>query len=118
MQWDFWTLNPQSAHQVTYLMGDRGIPKTWRHLNGYGSHTYLWVNEAGEKRWVKYHFISNQGVEGLTGAEANRTPVRTPTTIAAICTRQSNATGSRAGRCRPRPWRTAMPGTTASTRST
>jgi len=73
MQWDFWTLNPESAHQVTYLMGDRDIPKTWRHLNGYGSHTYMWINEAGEKCWVKYHFISNQGVEGLTGAEANRT---------------------------------------------
>jgi catalase len=72
MQWDFWTLNPESAHQVTYLMGDRGIPKTWRHMNGYGSHTYMWINEAGEKFWVKYHFISNQGVEGLTGAEANR----------------------------------------------
>jgi catalase len=72
MQWDFWTLNPESAHQVTYLMGDRGIPKTWRHMNGYGSHTYMWINEAGVKSWVKYHFISDQGVEGLTGAEANR----------------------------------------------
>ena len=72
MQWDFWTLNPESAHQVTYLMGDRGIPKTWRHMNGYGSQTYMWVNEAGEKCWVKYHFHSNQGVEGLTGAEATR----------------------------------------------
>jgi len=72
MQWDFWTLNPESAHQVTYLMGDRGIPKTWRHMNGYGSHTYMWINEAGEKCWVKYHFHSDQGVEGMTGAEANR----------------------------------------------
>ena len=72
MQWDFWTLNPESAHQVTYLMGDRGIPKTWRHMNGYGSHTYMWINAAGEKCWVKYHFSSNQGVEGLSGAEANR----------------------------------------------
>ncbi|MBC7631190.1 catalase [Aeromicrobium sp.] len=71
MQWDFWTLNPESAHQVTYLMGDRGIPKTWRHMNGYGSHTYLWYNEAGEKHWIKYHFHSEQGVEGLTGAEAD-----------------------------------------------
>jgi catalase len=70
MQWDFWTLNPESAHQVTYLMGDRGIPKSWRHMNGYGSHTYLWINAAGEKHWVKYHFHSNQGVEGLTEAEA------------------------------------------------
>lgn len=46
MQWDFWTLSPESAHQVTYLMGDRGLPKTWRNMNGYGSHTYMWVNEA------------------------------------------------------------------------
>ena len=66
MQWDFWSLNPESAHQVTYLMGDRGIPKSYRHMNGYGSHTYLWVNAAGEKHWVKYHFHSNQGVEGLS----------------------------------------------------
>merc|ERR1711969_511368 len=53
MQWDFWTLNPESAHQVTYLMGDRGIPTSYRQMNGYGSHTYMWVNEAGEKSWVK-----------------------------------------------------------------
>ena len=72
MQWDFWSLNPESAHQVTYLMGDRGIPKTYRHMNGYGSHTYLWVNEAGEKHWVKYHFHSDQGVEGLTDDDATQ----------------------------------------------
>src|SRR6188768_129288 len=72
MQWDFWSLNPESAHQVTYLMGDRGIPKTFRHMNGYGSHTYLWINAAGEKHWVKYHFHSNQGVEGLTDQDATR----------------------------------------------
>ena len=72
MQWDFWSLNPESAHQVTYLMGDRGIPKTYRHMNGYGSHTYLWVTAAGEKHWVKHHFHSNQGVEGLSDDEATR----------------------------------------------
>jgi catalase len=72
MQWDFWTLNPESAHQVTYLMGDRGIPRTWRHMNGYGSHTYLLYNDAGEKTWVKFHFHSDQGVENLTQEEANR----------------------------------------------
>ena len=53
-------------------MGDRGIPKTYRHMNGYGSHTYLWVNAAGEKHWVKYHFHSDQGVEGLTDEDATR----------------------------------------------
>ena len=72
MQWDFWTLLPETAHQVTWLMGDRGIPRTWRHMNGYSSHTYMWVNAAGEKFWVKYHFITNQGIEFLTQEEADR----------------------------------------------
>ncbi len=72
MQWDFWSLNPESAHQVTYLMGDRGIPKTLRHMNGYGSHTYMWINAAGDKHWVKYHFHSEQGVESLSDADATR----------------------------------------------
>jgi catalase len=71
MQWDFWTLSPESAHQVTYLMGDRGIPRTWRQMNGYGSHTFMWVNARDEKSWVKYHFISEQGVEYLTQEEAD-----------------------------------------------
>ncbi|MAR90450.1 MAG: catalase [Pseudomonadota bacterium] len=71
MQWDFWTLSPESAHQVTWLMGDRGIPKTWRHMNGYSSHTYMWVNAQGEKFWVKYHFKTDQGNDFLTQAEAD-----------------------------------------------
>jgi catalase len=72
MQWDFWTLSPESAHQVTWLMGDRGIPKTYRHMNGYSSHTYMWVNAAGDKFWVKYHFKTDQGIECLTQEEADR----------------------------------------------
>jgi len=72
MQWDFWTLSPESAHQVTWLMGDRGIPKSWRHMNGYSSHTYMWVNAQGEKFWVKYHFKTDQGIECLTQEEADR----------------------------------------------
>ena len=72
MQWDFWTLSPESSHQVTYLMGDRGLPKTWRHMNGYSSHTYMWVNEAGEKFWVKYHFHTDQGMAFLSNEEAGR----------------------------------------------
>jgi len=70
MQWDFWTNTPESAHQVTYVMGDRGLPKTWRHMNGYGSHTYMWINEAGEKFWVKYRFGTDQGMQFLTNEEA------------------------------------------------
>ncbi|GAA2108634.1 catalase [Microlunatus panaciterrae] len=71
MQWDFWTLSPESAHQVTWLMGDRGIPKSWRHMDGFGSHTYQWINAAGERFWVKYHFKTNQGIECLSQAEAD-----------------------------------------------
>ena len=72
MQWDFWTLSPESAHQVTWLMGDRGIPLSWRHMNGYSSHTYMWVNELGERSWVKYHFKTDQRIECLAQAEADR----------------------------------------------
>ncbi len=72
MQWDFWSLSPESAHQVTILMGDRGIPKSWRHMNGYSSHTYMWVNANGERFWVKYHFKTDQGIEFLTQEDADR----------------------------------------------
>lgn len=72
MQWDFWTLSPESAHQVTWLMGDRGIPRTWRHMNGYSSHTFMWVNAGGERFWVKYHFKTEQGVETFTQDEADQ----------------------------------------------
>ncbi|GAA2518056.1 catalase [Pilimelia columellifera] len=71
MQWDFWTLRPESAHQVTWLMGDRGIPASYRHMDGFGSHTYLWVNAVGERFFVKYHFKTNQGIRFLTQAEAD-----------------------------------------------
>ena len=70
MQWDFWTLSPESAHQVTYLMGDRGLPRSWREMPGFGSHTYQWINAAGEQFWVKYHFTSNQGNVEMEGTEA------------------------------------------------
>lgn len=70
MQWDFWTLNPETAHQVTYLMGNRGLPRTWRHMNGYGSHTYMWVNATGERFWVKYHFHTHQGMDSFTNDDA------------------------------------------------
>ena len=72
MQWDFWTLSPESAHQVAWLMGDRGIPRTWRHMNGYSSHTYMWINAQGQRFWVKYHFKTDQGIDFLTQEEADR----------------------------------------------
>ncbi|GBR53731.1 catalase [Neokomagataea thailandica NBRC 106555] len=72
MQWDFWTLCPETAHQVTWLMGDRGIPATWRHMDGFSSHTYMWVNEEGERFWVKYHFKTDQGIKCLTQDQADQ----------------------------------------------
>ncbi|TDC47549.1 catalase [Jiangella ureilytica] len=72
MQWDFWTLSPESAHQVTWLMGDRGLPRSWRTMDGFGSHTYQWINAGGERFWVKYHFRTDQGHEFLTQADADR----------------------------------------------
>jgi catalase len=70
MQWDYWTLSPESAHQVTILMSDRGTPRTWRNMNGYSSHTYSWQNAAGNVVWVKYHWKTEQGIANFTDAEA------------------------------------------------
>ena len=69
-QWDFWTLSPESAHQVTILMSDRGTPRSWRTMHGYGSHTFLWVNAGGERFWVKYHLKTLQGIDNFTAADA------------------------------------------------
>ncbi|THA23816.1 catalase [Streptomyces sp. RKND-216] len=74
--WDFWAHSPEATHQVTWLMGDRGIPASYRHMNGYGSHTYQWTNASGETFFVKYHFKTNQGVRCLSseqGAELSGT---------------------------------------------
>lgn len=69
--WDFWTRNPESAHQVAWLLSDRGIPRSWRHQDGFGSHTFQWVNGAGERFWVKYHLRTDQGIATLSDAEAD-----------------------------------------------
>src|SRR3954468_14129508 len=69
-QWDFWTLSPETAHQVAVLMSDRGTPRSYRRMNGYSSHTYSWMNAAGERFWVKYHFKTVEGVANFTLAEA------------------------------------------------
>ncbi|MFF5971175.1 catalase [Streptomyces sp. NPDC012769] len=68
--WDFWAHAPEATHQITWLMGDRGIPASYRHMNGYGSHTYQWTNEAGEAFFVKYHFKTNQGIRSLSAEQA------------------------------------------------
>ena len=68
--WDFWSLSPESLHQVTILMSDRGLPVSVRNMNGYGSHTFSLINEAGERSYVKFHFKTLQGHRHWTNGEA------------------------------------------------
>ncbi|BEJ81108.1 catalase [Campylobacter coli] len=68
--WDFWSLCPESLHQVTILMSDRGIPASYRHMHGFGSHTYSFINDKNERFWVKFHFKTLQGIKNLSNKEA------------------------------------------------
>jgi catalase len=68
--WDFWTLLPEALHQVTIVMSDRGIPRSFRHMHGFGSHTFSMINAANERVWVKFHFRTQQGIQNLTDEEA------------------------------------------------
>ena len=68
--WDFWTMLPEALHQITIVMSDRGIPATYRHMHGFGSHTYSLVNAKGVRSWVKFHFRTEQGIKNLTNSEA------------------------------------------------
>lgn len=68
--WDFFSLSPEATHMFTWLFGDRGIPASYRHMDGFGSHTFQWTNAAGEQFFVKYHFKTDQGIRCLTAEEA------------------------------------------------
>jgi len=69
--WDFWTLLPEALHQVTIVMSDRGIPKTLRHMHGFGSHAFAMISAKNERVWVKFHFRTQQGIQNLTDADAD-----------------------------------------------
>ena len=68
--WDFWTLLPEAQHQVTVVMTDRGIPASYRHMHGFGSHTFSFINAQNERFWVKFHFKTQQGIKNWTDEEA------------------------------------------------
>jgi catalase len=68
--WDFWTSLPEALHQVTVVMSDRGIPASYRHVHGFGSHTFSLINKKNERYWVKFHFKTQQGIKNLTDEEA------------------------------------------------
>ena len=70
MFWDFLSLVPESSHQVTILFSDRGTPYGYRHMNGYGSHTFRWVNNSGEAFWIKYHYKTDQGIKNFIAEDA------------------------------------------------
>ncbi len=70
MMWDFWSLNPESLHQVMILMSDRGTPSSYRHMHGFGSHTFSLINKDNEKVWVKFHFITAQGIRNFSAQAA------------------------------------------------
>ena len=70
--WDFWTSLPEALHQITITMSDRGIPKSFRHMHGFGSHTFSFINKEKERFWVKFHFQTCQGIENLTDSEAEK----------------------------------------------
>ena len=78
MFWDFLSLTPESVHQVTILFSDRGTPATYRHMNGYSSHTFKWYNAKGESFWVQYHFKTDQGIKNLTRQESTRLAGESP----------------------------------------
>ena len=78
MQWDFWSLHPESLHQVTILFSDRGIPDGYRHMDGFGSHTFSMVDAAGERFFVKYHFKTKQGIRNLSPARATELAGKDP----------------------------------------
>jgi catalase len=72
MFWDFLSLTPESIHQVTILFSDRGTPRSYRNMNGYSSHTYMWYNAKGDYYWVQLHFKTEQGIKNFSGEEADR----------------------------------------------
>jgi catalase len=76
--WDFFSRSPESTHQVTMLFSDRGIPKSYRQMHGFGSHTFKWVNASGKACWVKYHFKTETGIANLTSEEASAIAAKDP----------------------------------------
>jgi len=99
--WDFWSLSPESLHQVTILMSDRGLPTSVRHVNGYGSHTYSLINAAGVRVWVKFHFKTQQGHKHWSNAQAAEV-VGAPGIDPGDCSVRSITAISRDGRCKCR----------------
>ena len=106
--WDFWSLSPESLHQVTILMSDRGLPMAPMYMNGYGSHTYSMINAAGERPWVKFHFKTMQGHHHYTNAEAGQIVGKSRETYQEELFGTIARAHRRSGRCSSRSWPNSM----------
>ena len=116
--WDFWSSLPEALHQVTIVMSDRGIPASYRHMHGFGSHTFSLINEDNERVWVKFHLKTNQGIKNLTDARPARSSRATARATSATCSTPSSAASSPAGSSASRSWTRPRRRTTRRTRST
>jgi len=87
--WDFWTLLPEALHQITITMSDQGIPFSYRHMHGFGSHTFSLINKEGKRSWVKFHLKTQQGVRCLTDQEADNALAGIVKAISGICSKAS-----------------------------
>jgi catalase len=107
--WDFWTLLPEALHQVTIVMSDRGIPASYRHMHGFGSHTYSFWNAARERYWVKFHFRTSRASRTSPTPKPAPSSARTVRATSAISSMRSRAAIFPSGRCTsrscPRPTR-------------
>lgn len=97
MMWDFWSHSPEALHQVTILFSDRGIPDGYRHMHGFGSHTYSLINAKGERHWVKWHYKTRQGIKNLAPPRQPAWQVPIRTTPSVICSAPLIAVTSRNG---------------------
>lgn len=97
--WDFWTSLPEALLQVTIIMGDRGLPLSYRFMHGFSSHAYSFINQNNERFWVKFHFRSQQGIKNLTDQEAAMSWPATGKVLSETCTMQSNRVNTPAGTC-------------------
>ena len=116
--WDFWSLSPESLHQVTILMSDRGLPQSYRNIDGFGSHTYSFINAKNERHWVKFHFKT---IRASRTGPMPRPPRRSPRTvrpISATSSSRSKKAISRNGNSPCRSCRRAMSASTGTTLST
>jgi len=118
MMWDFWSLSPESLHQVTILFSDRGTPDGYRHMDGFSSHAFSLINDKNELFYAKWHFKTKQGIKNFTGEKASEMRGIDPDYSQRTCSRPSSAEITRSGGCACRSCQRRKRRRILSTRST